>query len=350
MAERHNAYSFRVRPERQQGAGARRRRAHLRRPRGGRRSHRRTTSASSVAMGRSTGATSELEEGRSSRSRRATRSSSIKPKGVLLLPLGEGSSAPGSRRARLVSERRITYGHSSRQAHHQRTARSLVSSIRATSPRSAPEKRLTHGLRKTGGRNNRGRLTCRHRGGGAKRNCTASSTSSATTRTGSPPDDQGRPRVRPEPQRPHPPPGVRRRREALRPRGQQGQGRSEVVMNGPTAEPKPGNNMELRNIPVGLLGPRGRARSPGKGAQLARGAGAYCTLSAKEGEKSPCSRCPLARCAASTSVAARPSARSATSTTEPHEDRQGRPQASHGLPPDGAWLGHEPGRPPDGWW
>jgi len=57
-----------------------------------------------------------------------------------------------------------------------------------------------------------------------------------------------------------------------------------VVMNGPKAEPKPGNNMELRHIPVGLH-VHAVELTPGKGAQLARGAGAYCTLSGKEGEK-----------------------------------------------------------------
>ncbi|HEU5090971.1 MAG TPA: 50S ribosomal protein L2, partial [Roseiflexaceae bacterium] len=33
-----------------------------------------------------------------------------------------------------------------------------------------PEKRLVEPLRKSGGRNNRGRITTRHRGGGVKRN------------------------------------------------------------------------------------------------------------------------------------------------------------------------------------
>src|ERR1700684_1480772 len=35
--------------------------------------------------------------------------------------------------------------------------------------RSEPEKRLTEGLKKSGGRNSNGRKTSRHRGGGAKR-------------------------------------------------------------------------------------------------------------------------------------------------------------------------------------
>jgi large subunit ribosomal protein L2 len=34
---------------------------------------------------------------------------------------------------------------------------------------SEPERKLTEGLRKSGGRNSNGRITARHRGGGAKR-------------------------------------------------------------------------------------------------------------------------------------------------------------------------------------
>ena len=38
---------------------------------------------------------------------------------------------------------------------------------------STPERKLTEGLRKSGGRNANGRVTARHRGGGAKRRCAA---------------------------------------------------------------------------------------------------------------------------------------------------------------------------------
>src|SRR5436305_10067338 len=42
-------------------------------------------------------------------------------------------------------------------------------SDRAEVTKSRPEKSLTEGLTKSGGRNSRGRITSRHRGGGAKR-------------------------------------------------------------------------------------------------------------------------------------------------------------------------------------
>src|SRR5881227_4135228 len=42
-------------------------------------------------------------------------------------------------------------------------------SDRAEVTKTEPEKSLTEGLTKSGGRNSRGRITSRHRGGGAKR-------------------------------------------------------------------------------------------------------------------------------------------------------------------------------------
>ena len=46
-----------------------------------------------------------------------------------------------------------------------------------------PERSLTRALRKTGGRNNTGRITVRHRGGGNISAATASSISSAIRKT-----------------------------------------------------------------------------------------------------------------------------------------------------------------------
>jgi large subunit ribosomal protein L2 len=56
-----------------------------------------------------------------------------------------------------------------------------------------------------------------------------------------------------------------------------------VVMNGPKAEPKPGNCLALNDIPVGLT-VHCVELTPGRGAQLARGAGTGCILGAKEGD------------------------------------------------------------------
>ena len=47
--------------------------------------------------------------------------------------------------------------------------RSMTTADFAEITRTEPEKSLTRGLRKTGGRNNAGRTTARHRGGGHKR-------------------------------------------------------------------------------------------------------------------------------------------------------------------------------------
>ena len=78
-----------------------------------------------------------------------------------------------------------------------------------------PEKRLTEGLKKSGGRNAHGRKTARHRGGGAKR--LYRKIDFKRTKDGIP--AQGRlDRVRPEPDRLHRADQLPRRREALHPR------------------------------------------------------------------------------------------------------------------------------------
>ncbi len=142
-----------------------------------------------------------------------------------------------------------------------------------------PEKRLTRGLRKSGGRNNRGRITCRHRGGGAKRlyrkvDFRRHDKDGIPAKVGALEYDPNR--------------NARlhllvyadgeKRYVLAANKVEVGQ----VVMNGPKAEPKPGNNMELGNIPVGLW-VHNIEMVPGKGAQMARSAGAYAILSGKEG-------------------------------------------------------------------
>ncbi len=143
-----------------------------------------------------------------------------------------------------------------------------------------PEKRLTKGLRKSGGRNNNGRITCRHRGGGAKRryrivDFKRNNKDGIPARVASLEYDPNR--------------NARlhllvyadgeKRYVLAANKVEVGQ----TVMNGPDAEPKPGNNMELRNIPVGLW-VHNIEMVPGRGAQMARSAGAYAILSAKEGD------------------------------------------------------------------
>ncbi|MDF1700877.1 MAG: 50S ribosomal protein L2 [Planctomycetota bacterium] len=143
-----------------------------------------------------------------------------------------------------------------------------------------PEKRLTQGLRKSGGRNNNGRITCRHRGGGAKRLYRIIDFKRR--------DKDGIPAkitaLEYDPNR-----NARlhllvyadgEKRYVLAAHNVKV---GQVVMNGPTAEPKPGNNMELGNIPVGLW-VHAIEMVPGRGAQMARSAGSYAILSGKEGD------------------------------------------------------------------
>ncbi|MDA1193613.1 MAG: 50S ribosomal protein L2 [Planctomycetota bacterium] len=143
-----------------------------------------------------------------------------------------------------------------------------------------PEKRLVKGLRKTGGRNNNGRVTTRHRGGGAKRlyrkvDFRRSDKDGVPARVAALEYDPNR--------------NARlhllvyadgEKRYVIAANAVQV---GQTVMSGPTAEPKPGNNLRLRNIPVGLW-VHAVELIPGRGAQMARSAGGYAILSAKEGD------------------------------------------------------------------
>ena len=145
--------------------------------------------------------------------------------------------------------------------------------------RKKPEKRLVHGLRKTGGRNNLGRMTMRRRGGGHKRlyriidwkRGDKDGIPAKITALEYDPNRNARLHLLTYAD------GEKRYVIATHklPVGHK-------VMNGPTAEPKAGNNMQLKDIPVGLL-VHAIELTPGKGAQMARSAGTYATLSAKEG-------------------------------------------------------------------
>jgi large subunit ribosomal protein L2 len=144
--------------------------------------------------------------------------------------------------------------------------------------RSEPEKTLLEPLRKSGGRNNRGRVTSRHRGGGHKR---------MYRKIDFKREKEGIPArvvsVEYDPNRSsniallHYADGEKR--YIIAPAGLE-VGRT--VMNGPTAEFEPGNSMALSKIPVGTV-IHAVELVAGKGAQLARSAGASVQLMAKEG-------------------------------------------------------------------
>ena len=142
-----------------------------------------------------------------------------------------------------------------------------------------PEAALTEPLHKSGGRNNRGRMTARHRGGGHKRLYRVI--------------DFRRDKV-----------GVRAVVEAIEydpnrsariallkyvdgARGYilapVGLGVGDAVETGPQADIKPGNTLPLANIPLGTIVHNVELRR-GRGGQIGRAAGTSIQLMAKEGD------------------------------------------------------------------
>ncbi len=145
--------------------------------------------------------------------------------------------------------------------------------------RSTPEKSLVRPLSKTGGRNSYGRVTSRRRGGGHKRAYRLIDFKRA--------DKDGVPakvaHIEYDPNRTaniallHYADGEKRYIIAPN-RLKQG----DRVESGARADIKPGNNLPLRNIPLGTV-IHAVELNPGQGAKLARSAGASIQLVAKEG-------------------------------------------------------------------
>src|SRR5919108_524692 len=143
--------------------------------------------------------------------------------------------------------------------------------------KTTPEKSLTEGLKKSGGRNAHGRKTSRHRGGGAKR--LYRKIDFKRRRDGIPAKVAA---IEYDPNRTsyiallHYADGVKS--YILAP------ARLEVgatVMSGPSADIKPGNALPLENIPTGTIVHNVELK-PGKGGQLARSAGSGVQLVAKD--------------------------------------------------------------------
>jgi large subunit ribosomal protein L2 len=144
--------------------------------------------------------------------------------------------------------------------------------------RDRPEKSLLEPLRRTGGRNNLGRLTSWNVGGGHKR---------AYRRIDFRRDKHGIPAkvvsIEYDPNRSariallHYADGEKRYIVAP-----VGLTVGRTVLSGPEAEFEPGNSLPLARIPVGTV-VHAIELVAGKGAQLARSAGAYAQLMAKEG-------------------------------------------------------------------
>ncbi len=144
---------------------------------------------------------------------------------------------------------------------------------------SEPEKSLTKPIKRTGGRNASGRVTCRHKGGGHKRlyriidfkRDKADIPAKVAT-------------IEYDPNRSariallHYADGEKR--YILAPLGLQV---GDNVISGETADIKPGNVLPLSNIPTGTIIHNIELR-PGKGGQMVRSAGVGAQLMAKEGK------------------------------------------------------------------
>lgn len=144
--------------------------------------------------------------------------------------------------------------------------------------RDAPEKSLLRPLPKTGGRNNAGRITTRFRGGGHKRMYRLIDFKRDKTEVPAKVFS-----IEYDPNR-----GARiallhyvdgEKRYILAPMNLK---TGDVVLSSESADIKPGNAMPLKAIPLGSLIHNVEMR-PGKGGQLARGAGNFAQVMAKEG-------------------------------------------------------------------
>ena len=145
--------------------------------------------------------------------------------------------------------------------------------------KSKPEKRsLTEKLTKKGGRNNNGRITTRHQGGGHKRRYRVID---FKRRKDGMPGEGRRDRVRPEPLGADRAAPLRRRLQGVHPRPGRAAGRLVRRSPAPAADIKAGNALPLENIPTGTLVHNVELK-PGKGGQMARSAGSGIQLVAKD--------------------------------------------------------------------
>ncbi|MFT5051767.1 MAG: large subunit ribosomal protein L2 [Chlamydiales bacterium] len=142
-----------------------------------------------------------------------------------------------------------------------------------------PEKSLLRPIKKTGGRNNHGRITCRHRGGGHKRRYRVidfkRSKDGVPARVAT---------IEYDPNRTcfiallHYADGEKR--YILAPIGLEV---GQTITSGTDSEPHPGNCMRLAEIPLGVQ-IHNVELAVGRGGQIGRSAGCYAQLTAREGK------------------------------------------------------------------
>ena len=154
-----------------------------------------------------------------------------------------------------------------------------VSDFADLTPGAVPEKSLLRPLKKTGGRNNQGKITARHRGGGHKRQYRV--IDFRRFKDGVPAVVNS---IQYDPNRSariallHYADGEKR--YILAPDGLQA---GTTVHNGPDAPPEVGNCMPLANMPLGTA-IHNIEMLPGRGGVLCRSAGASATLVARESD------------------------------------------------------------------
>lgn len=154
-----------------------------------------------------------------------------------------------------------------------------VSDFAELTPGKKPEKRLLVRYKKKGGRNNQGRITCRHRGGGHKRMYRL--IDFKRNKDGIPARVAA---IEYDPCRSariallHYADGEKR--YILAPKGLEV---DMTVVSGPDVEPVVGNCLPLANIPTGTV-IHNIEMQPGHGGQLCRSAGTSAVLTAREGK------------------------------------------------------------------
>ena len=157
--------------------------------------------------------------------------------------------------------------------------RGRVSQDRKELTAQKPERGLTEAMRKTAGRNNKGRITTRHQGGGVKRRYRI--VDFRRDKTGIPA------RVATIEYDPNRSANIAllnyldgEKRYILAPEGLKV---GQLLLSGPDAEPNVGNALPLAKIPVGLA-VHAVELVPGAGARFARSAGNACIIQARDGD------------------------------------------------------------------
>ncbi len=158
--------------------------------------------------------------------------------------------------------------------------RQLVLVDRSNLHRGKPEKALTEGLSSTGGRNNQGRITVWHRGGGHKRRYRL-----IDFRRRRDDDPATVERLEYDPNRSAFIALIRYTDGTLSYiLAPQRLAPGDTVVSGSRTDIKPGNCMPLRNMPVGSI-IHNIELKPGAGGQLARSAGSYAQLLGKDPDR-----------------------------------------------------------------